>query len=180
MRLPERMRYVDLPVVPAVPVGRHRAWIRVPMAAPTVWMATSEGLVCLDLIAVERAINGLRKGWTLTADEAFYAATVGFAHGLTYSVIANRVGVSGSTMRSWFPDRAVPAAEHLGRPRGNGEAPRAPRKPRQPARCGTKSGYHAHYRRKEKPCDLCRAAKAVAHAHYRKHGTYVGAPEVAA
>ncbi|MFM9675816.1 hypothetical protein ACKI1N_10240 [Streptomyces brasiliscabiei] len=143
-------------------------------------MATSDGLVCLDLIAVERALNGLRMGWTLTADEAYYAASLGFEHGLTYSRIAELIGVSGSTMRSWFPNHAVPAAEHLARPRGDGAAPPAPRKSRQPARCGTKAGYHRHYRHKEKPCEPCRAAKAVAHAHYRKHGTYVGAPEVAA
>ncbi|MDE1682053.1 hypothetical protein PWE32_06910 [Streptomyces neyagawaensis] len=180
MRIPQRMRYTTLPRVPAVPVGRQRDWIAVPMGAPTVWMATPDGLACLDLIAVERAVNGLRKGWTLTADEARYAATVLFERGLPYSVVANRVGVSGATMQDWFPEYAVPLSEGLARPRGNKREPRAPRQPRQPARCGTKAGYHAHYRRGEKPCDPCREAKAVAHRHYRKHGTYVGAPEVAA
>lgn len=137
------------------------------MGAPTVWMATPDGLACLDLIAVERAINGLREGWTLTADEAFYAATVGFAHGLTYSVIAKRLGVSGTTMLTWFPG-------------GTGEVARAPRQPRQPAECGTEAGYRRHYRYKEPPCQPCRAAKAAAMRHYREHGTYVGAPGVAA
>ncbi|MDT0567872.1 hypothetical protein RM704_10390 [Streptomyces sp. DSM 3412] len=167
MRLPERMRHVALPIYLGVPVGRQRDWIHVPMGAPTVWMATPDGLACLDLIAVERALNGLRGEWTLSADEAFYAATVGFAHGLTYSVICERLGVSGSTMLAWFPG-------------GKAEAAQAPRRSRQPAKCGTKAGYHRHYRHKEKPCEPCRAAKAVAHKYYREHGTYVGAPEVAA
>ena len=117
---------------------------------------------------------------TLTADEARYAATLLFERGLPYSVVANRIGVSGATMQDWFPEQAVPSNERQARPRGTKREPRAPRQPRQPARCGTKAGYHAHYRRGEKPCDPCREAKTVAHRHYRKHGTYVGAPEVAA
>lgn len=35
--------------------------------------------------------------------------------------------------------------------------------PRRPPRCGTTSGYRAHYERDEKPCESCRAAWA----HYR-------------
>ncbi len=174
------MRYASLPLVSGVPVGRQRNWIAVPMRTPTVWMATDDGLVCIDLIAVERALNGLRKGWTLTADEAFYAATIGFAHGMTYSQIADLVGVSGSTMRSWFPDQAVPSAERLARSRGDAETRKAPRRSRTPARCGTRSGSRAHYDRGEKPCAPCREARAAAERHYREHGTYSGAPEVAA
>ena len=32
--------------------------------------------------------------------------------------------------------------------------------PRHPPRCGTASGYRAHYQREEKPCEECRAARA--------------------
>ncbi|MBE4783956.1 hypothetical protein [Streptomyces caniscabiei] len=167
MSFPERMRYVLRSIEPGVPVGRQRDWIAVPMGAPTVWMATPSGLVDVDLIAVERAINGLRDGWTLTPDEAFYAATVGFAHGLTYSVIAKRLGVSGTTMLKWFPGGTPKAAQN---PR------QAPRRARQPVECGTDAGYRRHYRLKEPTCAPCRAAKAVSRQHYLKHGTYVMAP----
>lgn len=167
MSIPQRMRYITPPLVGGVPVGRQRDWIAVPMGAPTVWMATPSGLVDLDLIAVELAINGLRDGWTLTPDEAFYAATVGFAHGLTYSVIAKRLGVSGTTMLGWFPGGTPEAAQN---PR------QAPRRTRQSAECGTDAGYRRHYRLKEPTCAPCRAAKAASRRHYRKHGTYVGAP----
>ncbi|MFI0530272.1 hypothetical protein ACH3XX_09510 [Streptomyces scabiei] len=168
MSTAERMRYANLPVMPGVPVGRQRDWIAVPMGAPTVWMATPTGLVDLDLIAVELAINGLRDDWTLTPDEAFYAATVGFAHGLQYSVIAKRLGVSGTTMLKWFPGGTAETAQN---PR------QAVRRSRQPVTCGTEAGYRRHYRLKEPTCAPCRAAKAVARQHYLKHGTYVMTPE---
>ncbi|MFI9824459.1 hypothetical protein ACIHFC_29005 [Streptomyces sp. NPDC052013] len=165
------------PVMGSLQAGK-RDWIRVPMAVPTVWMATPDGLVCLDLIAVELAANGMRQGWTLTSDEARYAAVVMFRHGLTYSVIAHRIGVSGSTLKSWFPGKAVPDAEWMARPR----APRTAsgQQPTLGAKCGTTQGYKRHRRRKELACALCKAAKAAANRHYRRHGTYVGAPEVVA
>ncbi|MBP5930154.1 hypothetical protein F3K39_18985 [Streptomyces sp. LBUM 1479] len=168
MRIPQSERYTTFSVVPGVPVGRQRDWIAVPMGAPTVWMATPTGLVDLDLIAVELAINGLRDDWTLTPDEAFYAATVGFAHGLQYSVIAKRLGVSGTTMLKWFPGGTAETAQN---PR------QAVRRTRQPVTCGTEAGYRRHYRLKEPTCAPCRAAKAVARQHYLKHGTYVMTPE---
>lgn len=37
-----------------------------------------------------------------------------------------------------------------------------PKPSREPAKCGTTSGYQRHYRSGEPPCDLCRAANAVA------------------
>ncbi|MEU0332182.1 hypothetical protein [Streptomyces sp. NPDC006193] len=160
--------------VNGVPTGRHRGWIPVQLAVPTVWMATPDGLVLLDLIAVELAANGLRKGWTLTSDEARYTASLLFERGLPYSVIANRVGVSGGTLKAWFPDKAVPAAPELARDGGRKV------KPSSDVRCGTRRGYGRHHRRGETPCQPCKDANAAADRFYRKHGTYIGAPEVAA
>jgi hypothetical protein len=137
-------------------------------------MATPDGLVVLDLVAVELAANGLRKGWTLTSDEARYTASLLFERGLSYSVIALRIGVSGSTLKAWFPDQAVPKAPEMARDgsRKRGSSP--------DARCGTHRGYRRHHRHGEAPCQPCKDANAAADRHYRKHGTYVGAPEVAA
>ncbi|MEU3162230.1 hypothetical protein ACPCAJ_21290 [Streptomyces griseoincarnatus] len=157
--------------------GRRPDWIRVPMAAPTVWMATADGLVSLDLIAVERAANGERQGWTLTGDEARYAAQVMFQRGLSYSVIATRVGLSGSTIRDWFPEQTVTLDPRLARPRPS--KPKPKRKPKPVVRCGTMQGYRRHHRRQDPPCDPCREAKRLADRYYAAHGTYVGAPEVA-
>ncbi|MEU6222283.1 hypothetical protein [Streptomyces sp. NPDC047042] len=96
--------------VKGVPVGRRRDWIPVTtFAVPTVWMATADGLVLIDLVAVELAANGLRKGRRLTTDEAQYTASLLFARGIPYSLIAKRIGVSGATMQRWFPEQAVPA-----------------------------------------------------------------------
>lgn len=161
--------------VRGVPVGRQRDWIPVTkLSVPTVWMATPDGLVLIDLIAVELAANGLRKGWTLTPDEARYTAGLLFEHGLLYSVIAKRVGASGSTLKRWFPELAVPAAPE--RARDGGRKPKAS----PDVRCGTRRGYGRHHRRGEAPCQPCKDANAVADRYYRTHGTYVGAPEVAA
>ncbi|WP_078878304.1 hypothetical protein [Streptomyces sp. NBRC 110035] len=143
-------------------------------AAPTVWMATSEGLVCLDLIAIERAANGGREGWTLTEDEAWYAASLLFERGVLYSVIARRLGINSAKIRAWFPDLAVPADECMSRT-GTRKMPAG----RTPV-CGTRKGYGRHHRRGEAPCQPCKDANAVADRYYRKHGTYIGAPEVAA
>ncbi|MBQ0827658.1 hypothetical protein [Streptomyces tagetis] len=157
--------------VPGTVPGRARDWIPVTtLAVPTVWMATSDGLVCIDLIAVERAINGTRRGWTLNADEARYAASLGFAAGLTYSLIGTRIGVSAQTMQSWFPELAAPKTERQARPRPRS---RPEPVPRQPVRCGTRVAYQRHIRRGEPTCAPCRAAKSAADRYYRRHGTYV-------
>lgn len=162
--------------VRGVPVGRQRDWIPVTtLAVPTVWMATAEGLVCLDLVAVELAANGLRKGWTLTEDEARYTADLLFARDVPYSVIGRRIGASGATMQRWYPEQAVPQDERQARP---GERKKAPPPPE--AKCGTRRGYGRHHRRGEAPCQPCKDANAVADRYYRRHGTYIGAPEIAA
>jgi len=117
--------------VTGVPVGRQRGWITVTdLAVPTVWAATRDGLVLLDLIAVELAANGRRKGWTLTRDEAHYTATLLFDRDLPYSVIAHRIGVSGSTLKAWFPEQAVPKEDHVARAGGrNRNTPAEPTPP---------------------------------------------------
>jgi hypothetical protein len=145
-------------------------------------MATADGLVCLDLVAVELAANDLRQGWTLTSHEAAYAADFMFQRGVQYSVIAHRIGVSGDTLRKWFPTDDTPLNEALTRIRARSEAQKlaagGTKRPR--ARCGTYQGAQRHQRRQEPMCEPCREAKRAADRHYRQHGTYVGAPEVAA
>lgn len=162
--------------VSGVPVGRQRDWIPVTtFAVPTVWMATADGLVCIDLIAVELAANGLRKGWSLTRDEARYTASLLFDRDVPYSVIAHRIGVNGTTLKTWFPEQAVPANQRLSRDNSNKR-----RKTKGPVKCGTRRGYHRHRSRQEPPCQPCRAANTAADRYYRRNGTYIGAPEVAA
>ncbi|MEU6535562.1 hypothetical protein [Streptomyces sp. NPDC047000] len=148
---------------------------------PTVWLATAEGLVSLDLVAVELAVNGLRKGWTLTSHEAAYAAAYLFPRGVEYSVIANRVGVSGATLRRWFPADDTPLGEAMARIRTRQEALKVAvaKTVRPRVRCGTYQGARAHRRRKEPLDEACREALRVADRHYREHGTYIGAPEIA-
>ena len=131
-------------------------------AAPTVWMATPDGLVVIDTIAVERAIKGDREGWTLTEDEARYAAELMFAHHVPYSVVADRVGRATETLRKWCPGQVEPSEPW--RARGQGIA-------RKPIEHGTNRGYQAHRRRGERACDSCRVANAEADRRYRLTGT---------
>ncbi|MFB7776876.1 hypothetical protein [Streptomyces bauhiniae] len=163
-----------------VPIGRHRDWIAITsLSVPTVWMATPEGIVCLDLVAVELAVNGRRDGWTPSAHEAAYAASILFARGVQYSVIAKRVGVSGTTMRSWYPTDDTPLHEALSRieVRTPGQsAPPAARLKRQIPQCGTYEGYRFHRAHSEPRCEECRAARRARDRYRRVHGTVVGAP----
>ncbi|MFD5266718.1 hypothetical protein [Streptomyces sp. NPDC058335] len=165
-----------------MPVGRQRDWIPVTtLAVPTVWMATASGIVSLDLVAVELAVNGRRKGWTLTPYEAAYAADLLLQRGVDYSVIALRVGASGTTLRKWFPTDDTPLSDALTRIRTRSEAAEAgaATNPRR-AKCGTYRGNQRHRKRGEPQCEPCLEARRAAERHYRQHGTYVGAPEVAA
>ncbi|MBK3631607.1 hypothetical protein JHN52_01250 [Streptomyces sp. MBT97] len=151
-----------------VRIGRQRHWIRVTsISVPTVWMATAEGLVCLDLVAVELAANGLRKGWTLTPDEARYTARLLLDREVPYSIISQRVGANTETLRSWFPGEIAPASEQLARPQA---------RPQCGTRRGTRRGYRWHRARLEPPCPDCLEGNRVADRHYKEHGTYVGAP----
>ncbi|MGQ4358520.1 hypothetical protein [Streptomyces sp. SAS_272] len=151
-----------------VPVGRRRDWIPVTtLAVPTVWMATADGLVCLDLIAVELAANGLRKGWKLTPDEARFTARFLLDRKVPYSVISQRVGASTDTLRSWFPGEIAPASAQLARPQA---------RPQCGTRRGTRRGYRWHRARLEVPCTDCAEGNKAAERHYKEHGTYIGAP----
>ncbi|MFH8797690.1 hypothetical protein [Streptomyces sp. NPDC017941] len=143
--------------------------ITVPTSAPTVWLATSDGLVVVDMIAVDLAVNGGRRGWMLTRDEMRYAAGLMVDRKIPYSTVVKRLGVSTDRLREWFPEYVVPQQPGMARP---GQ--------RRPNSCGTRRGYQAHTKRGQDPCGRCRAANTLADRHYRTHGTYVGAPGVAA
>jgi hypothetical protein len=167
-----------------VPVGRHRDWIPVTtLSVPTVWLATADGIVSLDLVAVELAINGRRQGWTLTSHEAAYAADLLFRRGVQYSVITRLVGVSGATLRKWFPTDDTPLHEAVARirPRTPIEkvhaASMAAVEARAVPRCGTYPAAKRHQRRKEPLDAACLEARRLADRHYREHGTYVGTPD---
>ncbi|MEU9523701.1 hypothetical protein [Streptomyces sp. NPDC048224] len=151
-------------------MDRNDERIRIPEApaTPTFWLATADGLVDIDAVAVERAMNGERTGWTLTADEARYAAGIMLDHKVPYSVIASRVGKSTETLRRWFPGRITAETPELARPKN------------REIRCGTPQGYQAHHRRKETPCTLCKGANAAADRYYRLHGTRRGFPGIPA
>ncbi|MFJ8992665.1 hypothetical protein ACIRQH_19990 [Streptomyces sp. NPDC102279] len=166
------------------PLGRRRNWISVsPLAVPTVWMATPDGLICLDLIAVELAVNGLRKGWKLTSAEAAYATDLLLQRGVERLTISKLLGPDYRTLRSWFPKDDTPLGEALSRAQVSAEAnPTVHKRPgRKPlACCGTYAAAMRHQKRKEPMDEPCRQAKRAADAFYRKHGTYVGFPGVAA
>jgi hypothetical protein len=141
-------------------------------AAPTVFVATPDGLAVVDTIAVERAVNGERKGWSLTRDEARIVADLILSRGLPPTLATVRAGVNWATLCEWFPDVVAPVPEGKARP---GERRRPDR---SPVKCGTRRGYDRHKRRKERVCERCRAAYALAYRYYRTHGTYIGAPEL--
>lgn len=152
-------------------------WISVPRTAvPTVWVATSDGLVSIDLIAIELAMNGRRKCWTLSPDEARYAARMMLDREVPYSLISARVGVGTATLRTWFPGEIVASGESLARPRGQATV----RTPRTVTVCGTRSGYRRHKSLLQEPCPACVLGYRAAERHYKKHGTYIGAPQITA
>ncbi|MEU8764961.1 hypothetical protein [Streptomyces sp. NPDC048659] len=136
--------------------------IRVPrMAATTVFMAGPEGLAVIDLIAVERAMTGHRDGARLTQDEARYAASLLLEAGIGYTLVAALVGVDARKLKTLFPDETKTTRS-------------------EPVVCGTTRGYRAHKSRGDAICRRCRAANAAADLHYKKTGSSVGAPAVAA
>lgn len=63
-----------------------------------------------------------------------------------------------------------------GRGTGRGQKPKQekekePGPPRKPAECGTRAGYHKHYRDKTPYCTPCRAANAAANRRLATTGT---------
>ncbi|GHA28922.1 hypothetical protein GCM10010372_31010 [Streptomyces tauricus] len=180
------MKLQNRPSHRGVPVGRERDWIPVTtLSVPTVWMATPDGLVCcLDLVAVELAVNGRRNGWKLTAPEAAYAADLlrQRCQGIEHHTIAKLLGVDYRALDRWFPSADTPLHDALSRARDQGltEAARkaalkAPPKPL--ARCGTYQAARRHKRNREPVDELCRKARRAADRHYKQHKTYIGAPE---
>ncbi|MFC8436540.1 hypothetical protein [Streptomyces sp. NPDC057253] len=174
----------NLTTYPAAFPGRRRDWIRVTtLAVPTVWLASAEGLVCLDLVAVELAVNGLRaESWKLTGPEIAFAADVLLQRGTDRSVISRHLGIDRRTLRTWFPADTTALCEALTRVRTKAEwnQKMARRSGKAPAECGTYYGAQRHKRRKEPLCPPCQEAKNAGDRHYRKHGTYKGAPSVPA
>ena len=175
------MRITNDTVVPGRLAGRARDWIRVTTAtAPTAWLATADGLVLLDLLAIELAVNGLRTdGWRLTGPETAYAADVLLQRGMDRMRIARLIGIDRRTLRSWFPTHDTPLAEALTRVLTQAEwsqvrAQRRDRKP--PAQCGTYQAAQRHRSRREPLDEACRWARNAGDRHYREHGTYIGAP----
>ncbi|MFJ8054910.1 hypothetical protein [Streptomyces sp. NPDC096142] len=162
-----------------ISVGRRRDWIQVTtLAVPTVWLAAADGIVCIDLVAVEKAVNGLRDGWRLTGPETAFAADLLLQRGTERSVISRLLGIDYRTLRVWFPTDETPLCEAL--PRVRFQAELSERKDDASALCGTYTGAQVHRRHRELLCPPCHEAKKAADRHYRKHGTYVGAPRVAA
>ncbi|MFE4613737.1 hypothetical protein ACFRK5_36155 [Streptomyces niveus] len=126
------------PVPPAPPQQR----LRLPAeTVPTIWLATPDGMVSIDTVAVRRAVAGDRRGWKLTDDEAQYTAEILFSHDVSLSVVAARVGRTPGLVRSWLPGSA---------PVGTGK----------PVAHGTSAGYSQHVRAGEKACTECKAAEA--------------------
>ncbi|MFM9602726.1 hypothetical protein [Streptomyces turgidiscabies] len=150
------------------------------LTVPTVWLATADGLVCLDLVAVELAVNGLRG--SLTPYEAVFAADFMFQRGLQRTTIANRLRQSGGTLRKWFPKDDTPLHEALAKVQTRADVQKlaAEKADQTRAQCGTYHGAQRHVKRDEPVCSPCREAKRAAERHYRRHGTYTGAPRVAA
>ncbi|MEU4170976.1 hypothetical protein AB0F46_29365 [Streptomyces sp. NPDC026665] len=163
-----------------VPVGRQREWISITsLAVPTVWMAGPDGLICLDLIAVELAANGLRSGWKLTPYEAAFGTDRLLQRGVERLTISKLLGPDYRTLRNWFPEDTTPLAQALALIHAQTEANRRKAErlePRPVPRCGTYAGAKRHERQKEPMDDVCREAKRAADRYYRQHGTYVGAP----
>lgn len=174
------MRLQNRPVT-GVPAGRQRDWIPVTtLAVPTVWMATADGLVLLDLLAIELAVNGCRTDdWSLSGPETAYATDFLLQRGMDRSKIARLVGSDIRTLRSWFPEDDTPLGEALTRVRTKAEwnLEYRHRSSWTPAPCGTYRAAQRHGRRKEPLDEACRKAKRAADRHYKQHGTYVGSPE---
>ncbi|MFF3310532.1 hypothetical protein [Streptomyces sp. NPDC002952] len=189
------MRPRNRDIEPGSLMGRRRDWITVTtLAVPTVWMAAPSGLVCLDLIAVEFAVNGIPADSRLTPPEAAYAAAMLLQRGVDRWQVAKLTGRDYRTLRSWFPNDDTPlsvALARIGRRdeqsekqplRRDEQRVKRPRRRRSEAEppCGTYLAAQRHRKRKEPLDGLCREAKRVADRYYRKHGTYIGAPSVAA
>lgn len=93
----------------------------------------------VDLVAVERAVNGETPAY-MTTDEKRAAAGVLVGNDFKVKAISDRLGVRPELLADWFPQLAP---QKLGEPR-----------------CGTVRGYRLHHRNGEKACTPCRTANS--------------------
>lgn len=109
----------------------------------------------LDLIAVDRALNG--ESVTLSIPEKIHAARILDGRGLDFTRIGKRIGSDRTTVAGWKDNGWKP-----GKP--------TPKAKRTPAKCGEARMYRQHVARGEK-CDICKAANAAADRRYRLTGS---------
>ncbi|MEW1867005.1 hypothetical protein AB0420_02205 [Streptomyces caelestis] len=109
----------------------------------------------LDLIAIERALNG--EPTRLTMNERLYAARFLDERGLDVTAIAGRLGTSTAMVRGWKENGWKP-----------GGAPKREKRP-DPV-CGEPRMYRRHLKNGES-CSVCRAANAAADRRYRLVGS---------
>jgi hypothetical protein len=112
----------------------------------------------LDLVAIERAMNG--DAVRLTRGEKIRAAELLDARGLTLTNIGRFVGTDRWTVSEW---KAGGWKEEESAP--------LPRARREPPKCGTRQGYRRHRSRKEESCRDCREANAAADRRFRITGS---------
>ena len=110
----------------------------------------------VDLIAIERAINGDRV--RLTTEERIYAARFLDGRGMDAPAIAYLIGTTGPIVRSWKANGWKRGAHVL------------PQDSRPEPVCGEPRMYRRHLQRGER-CDVCRAANAAADRRYRLSGS---------
>jgi hypothetical protein len=122
---------------------------------------TYDDTLDLDLIAIERAING--EPVQLTALEKIHAARLLDSRGYSAGHIAGRLGSDHSTITGWKANGWKP---------GNHPKSRISTKPRrEPPVCGEPRMYRKHIRDGETPCRPCREANAAADRRYRLTGS---------
>ncbi|MFJ5851316.1 hypothetical protein [Streptomyces sp. NPDC092903] len=93
----------------------------------------------IDLIAVERAVNGEMPAY-MTTDEKRAAAGALVGNGFKLKEISERLGVRAVLLTEWFPQLTP---QHLA-----------------PPAHGTVRAYRRHHRNGEKPCTACRTANS--------------------
>lgn len=135
---------------------------RRPGAGERVRLYVSTTATCdgdLDLIAVEKALNG--EPVSLTPAEKIHAARLLDDRGLATKNIAQRIGCDSSTVNGWRDNGWKPGPHPKTRPRAA---------PRPEPVCGDPRMYRRHVKNGES-CAVCRAANAAADRRYRLTGS---------